>query len=95
MIYGIFNRDFRRAFSRIVAKLLHCLGEERFSPTSSYYSRKWNNNNEDGDNNYKDKDNPTGDNNNDRASTRGELVLGRIERGWHSLRRLGSSTRKG
>nr|WRV86326.1 ser-4 [Meloidogyne graminicola] len=29
IIYGIFNRDFRRAFSRIINKLLHCLNDER------------------------------------------------------------------
>uniref|UniRef100_A0A915PAS0 G-protein coupled receptors family 1 profile domain-containing protein n=1 Tax=Meloidogyne floridensis TaxID=298350 RepID=A0A915PAS0_9BILA len=29
VIYGIFNRDFRRAFSRIMNKLIHCIDEER------------------------------------------------------------------
>jgi hypothetical protein len=28
IIYGIFNRDFRRAFTRIVANLLHCLQDD-------------------------------------------------------------------
>uniref|UniRef100_A0A914HZH1 G-protein coupled receptors family 1 profile domain-containing protein n=1 Tax=Globodera rostochiensis TaxID=31243 RepID=A0A914HZH1_GLORO len=46
VIYGIFNRDFRRAFSRIVAKLLHCLREERFSPRRRKCAANLNNNSE-------------------------------------------------
>ncbi|KAL3095307.1 hypothetical protein niasHS_007406 [Heterodera schachtii] len=36
VIYGIFNRDFRRAFSRIMANLLNCLREESFSPKGKW-----------------------------------------------------------